>query len=224
VNEPALVPASTEVALTVGTLRHVTVTLADGTHRAHLLAGDVCALLGLTGLVATVTAAVSLDAQTYLRVHEGAAVVTRLTLTLDGVRELARLHPVDPAVAARVLAHVTRLSHRVAARDRRAPTRWGRQPIRRVVRDRGFSARAFVEAANALPLPGVAPLTVASYAAWSYGGCLPEANLVTRACALLDASPADLFDAAVLAAIPHRGRGRRQPRPVSASGPRPARP
>ncbi len=209
-----------EFALTVGTFRHVTVTVDADTRRDYVLASDACSLLGLPGLLHAITATLEPETKAYLRVTEGEVPVTRLALTLEGLRQLAT-RSADVDRATRLVTHVERVIRR--SRTRRsvtpAPTRWGRQPIRRLVSERGFSARSFVEAANELPLPGVAPLTAAAYAAWSYGGCLPQESLVTRAATLLDVTPAELFDAAVLAAMPHRGRGRRPPLTVGEPGP-----
>jgi len=213
---PPLATTTAEFALTVGTFRHVTVPVDADTRRHYVLAADACALLGLTGLVSTVTAGLAAETQAYLRVTEEGVAVTRLALTLDGVRQLVverkRLGTVDDR-ADRFLHQVERLVHRLRARRPGAQrvSRWGWQPIRRVVRERGLSSREFVEALNALPLPGVDLVTTANYAAWSYGGCLPQESLVTRATALLNVRPEALFDAAVLTALPNRGKGRRQP-------------
>lgn len=226
---PALPTTTVEFALTVGTFRHVTVAVDDATRLDYVLATDVCHLLGLTGLVHAVTATLTAETKAYLRVLENGVTVTRLALTLDGLRQLAaqreRLGG-DVGRASRLVAQVERLVRRSHSRRPAgaSATRWGWQPIRRMVRAHGFSARSFLEAANALPLPDVDPVTPANYAAWSYGGCLPQESLVIRASTLLNVTPEELFNPAVLAAMPNRGRGRRQPVALSesASGPQPA--
>jgi hypothetical protein len=92
---------------------------------------------------------------------------------------------------------------------RRKPTRWGWQPIRKVIQERGFSAKDFVQSANALDMPGVSHFTEGNFAAWSYGACLPAECLVKRAEALLNAPAHELFTDIVLANYRDRGPGKR---------------
>lgn len=92
------------------------------------------------------------------------------------------------------------------------PTRWGWQPLREVAKAQGFTARDFVESANALDLPGVPTFTDRNYAAWSYGGCLPAESLVTRAEKLLDVPREKLFTPEVLYHYKNRGVGKRHRR------------
>lgn len=99
------------------------------------------------------------------------------------------------------------------ARQLKGPdaSRWGWQPIRKVVKQAGLSGRAFVEKANALDLPHVETFSAGNYAAWSYGGCLPRESLVRRAEALFGIPREELFTEDVLKNLSHRGKGKRHP-------------
>jgi hypothetical protein len=100
-----------------------------------------------------------------------------------------------------------------SARQKKGPnaSRWGWQPIRDVVKSHNLSGRAFVDAANEVELTGVDTFSPGNYAAWSYGGCLPQESLVRRAEALFGVDRSKLFTEAVLNNMPYRGKGKRHP-------------
>jgi prophage antirepressor-like protein len=107
-----------------------------------------------------------------------------------------------------VLPSISKTGQYIMPRQQK-PTRWGWQPIRDVVRSRGYTGNDFTASANAIDLPGIATFTEASYRAWSYGTCLPAESLIARAEKLLNVPRAALFTEEVLANYESRGPGRR---------------
>jgi hypothetical protein len=180
----------------------------ESSGRVLVHAIDACLAIGAT---TEELDTVSTEERVELAIYDGGNLERSVLLTTDGVRQLASLNG-DPERSRFVAWVETELSpHRTG---HRAPnpnrTKWGWQPIRELVRDRGYTARRFTEEANALNLP-VDGFNQGNYIAWAYGGCLPAESLVTRACALLNVEPRDLFNADVLTAYPNRGKGRRRP-------------
>jgi len=173
-------------------------------YEPHLVAVDVAAALGLSGAWTT-------HAENLVNVHLGNQTVSTLNLTgLRGfVTQLAPSPDRD-----RFLAWAETTFGPKKRREPKGPdaSRWGWQPLRTWVKKANLSGREFVEKANALDLPGVDTFTAGNYAAWSYGGCLPQESLVKRAEMLLSMDRKDLFTAEVLENMPHRGRGRRHPK------------
>lgn len=200
--------SSAQYALTNYPVRHLTVPSAsDGAVDVLLVdAEDVCRVVGVDADAAFNDLLAS--EWTYVSVEENGAVVGRRLLTPAGV--VAVVRPDEDPERARFHRWIeTEL--RAPRAGRRAPnpnrTKWGWQPLREVMRERGYTARRFTEEANALDLP-VGRFNQGNLIAWAYGGCLPAESLVARACELLQVHPADLFNPDVLAAYPHRGKGR----------------
>jgi hypothetical protein len=193
--------------LTVAAVRHVVLEPNTPNARVLLYAADVIQVLNLDpddlGWIDDANGG-------HVTVYEDQTLTQPLLLTVEAVRQLA--HPEHNPEGARFVTWVeTELSPKKPAH--RAPnpnrTRWGWQPIRDLVRQRGYTAREFTEAANALELPGIDHFNQGNYVAWAYGGCLPAESLVERACALLGVQPIELFTEDVLQAYPDRGKGRR---------------
>lgn len=208
--------SSAQYALTNYPVRHLTVPSAsDGAVDVLLVdAVDVCHVVGID--VDAALDYLSASEWTYVSVEENGAVVGRRLLTPSGVEAVVRPNE-DPERHRFYRWIETEL--RTPRVGRRAPnpnrTKWGWQPLRELMRARGYTARRFTEEANALDLP-VGHFNQGNLIAWAYGGCLPAESLVVRACDLLGVPADELFNPDVLAAYPHRGKGRRR-HPVNQS-------
>lgn len=203
--QPPPTSQTSNYALTVAPVRHVT--LPSG--QVLVYAADALSVLGIASdeLLTDVV-----DGEhTYASVYENGELANPLLVTPAGVRNLVSLEPSPERerFAAWVETELTphRTGHRAPNPQR---TKWGWQPIRDLVRERGYTARRFTEEANALDLP-VGHFNQGNYIAWAYGGCLPAESLISRACVLLGVEPRDLFNQDVLIAYPNRGKGRRRP-------------
>lgn len=199
-------------ALTVAPVRYVKL----ASELVLLYAADVCQVLGSSP---EELAVVGDENGGYVPIYEGTNLVEPLVLTVAGVRQLVDLESTPERERFATWVETELVPHRTG---HRAPnpsrTKWGWQPIRDLVRERGYTARRFTEEANALELNGVDRFNQGNYIAWAYGGCLPAESLVTRACNLLNVDPTELFNADVLAAYPNRGKGRRRPAGEVAGG------
>jgi prophage antirepressor-like protein len=188
-------------------VRYVLVDTGVDGERALVYATDACHALDVP---TEALAAVTDDQRAHVTVYENGSLTETLVLTVTGVQQLTSQDG-DPKRSRFVTWVETELTPRRGGH--RAPnpqrTKWGWQPIRDLVRERGYTARRFTEEANALDLP-VDRFNQGNYIAWAYGGCLPAESLVTRTCALLSVEPRDLFNEDVLAAYPNRGKGRRR--------------
>jgi len=188
-------------------VRHLVLEPGTPSERVLVYAEDACLALGIHPDELTTLSPEERDlVDTYERFQ-----LTQVdAVTAAGVRRLADLDgdPERARFAAWVETELTprRGGHRTPNPNR---TKWGWQPIRDLVRERGYTARRFTEEANALDLP-VDSFNQGNYIAWAYGGCLPAESLVVRACELLNVTAADLFNPDVLAAYPNRGKGRRR--------------
>lgn len=206
----ALPPPTYQVAsypVTVAPVRYVVLERDTPSERVLLYAADVMQVLHVAP---EDFAWVSDEDNGYVAVYEGTTLTQPLVLTVEAVRQLA--HPEHNPEGARFLTWIeTELAPRRGSHRSPNPqrTKWGWQPIRDLIRDRGYTARTFTEAANALELEGIDHFNQGNYIAWAYGGCLPAASLVERACALLNVEPIHLFNEDVLQAYPSRGKGRR---------------
>lgn len=69
----------------------------------------------------------------------------------------------------------------------------GRQPVLDVLRSRGISMARFVEAINQLDLGDLPTVSGGNFANQAYGGCRVSRALATRASALLNLPPEELF-------------------------------
>src|SRR5512146_2840651 len=191
--------------VTVAAVRHVVLERGTPNERVLLYAADVMQVLNVGP---DDFAWVGDEDQGHVAVYEGLTLTEPLLVTVKGVRDLAHVDH-NPEGARFVEWIETEL---LPHRGHRAPnpqrTKWGWQPIRDLVRERGYTARTFTEAANALELEGIDRFNQGNYVAWAYGGCLPAASLVERACVLLNVEPIHLFHEDVLQAYPSRGKGR----------------
>lgn len=199
--------------LTFHPVRHVVLEPGTAEERPLVYAVDACAALGMN---LDELSALGPDELNHVDVYERFQLTQPAVVTVAGIRRLAELNgdPERARFAAWVETELTprRGGHRTPNPNR---TKWGWQPIRDLVRERGYTARRFTEEANALDLP-VDRFNQGNYIAWAYGGCLPAESLVVRACELLNVTVEDLFNPDVVAAYPHRGRGRRRrPREVT---------
>lgn len=180
-------------------------TILDG--QPYLYAVDVIEILGIQATGPERVAATPEPLRAEL--VNGDGMVTLLNVA--GVESLAD-GPVDEPFLAWVRSTFKPRRKRVLKGPE--ASRWGWQPIRDVVKASGYSGRSFVDAANKLDIEGVEHFSSGNYAAWSYGGCLPQDCLLIRAQQLLKAPAEALFTTEVLAALPNRGKGRRQATPA----------
>lgn len=207
------------VKVAVYPTEHATVRYVRHEDETRLFAADVVHALDGEQQIGLVT---SLPTEDLVTLMVGPDNV--LTLDLGGVEHLiGALNRIEDPAAQRFLAWAKATFGTKQRRQPKGPdaSRWGWQPLRKVIKQQGYSGREFVEKANALDLGDVPTFTAGNYAAWSYGGCLPQESLVVRAENLLDHDRKDLFTQEVLTNMPHRGRGKRHPkREVSSDGPK----
>ena len=173
-------------------------------YEPRLVAVDAATALGVNGAWTT-------KSENLINVHLGNETVS--TFNLAGLREFVAGLAQSPE-RDRFLTWAEVTFGPKKKREPKGPdaSRWGWQPLRTWVKKAGLSGREFVERANALDLPGTDTFTTGNYAAWSYGGCLPQESLVRRAEALLSMDRTELFTTEVLENLPHRGRGKRHPK------------
>jgi prophage antirepressor-like protein len=114
-----------------------------------------------------------------------------------------------------ILKQIRQKGYYSAGGEKRKITRWGWQPIREVMRQKGFTAKDLTHSANALDLPGIGSFNEGNFGAWSYGNCLPTESLIARAEMLLGVPREQLFTAEVLRSYKDRGPGRRRPKAVA---------
>ena len=175
------------------------------------VASDACGILGISDVSAACRKLEEADKGRYPLPTPG-GVQEVLTISEAGLYWLIvrsdkpQAKPFIRWVTHEVLPAIRRTGQYVVP-DRK-PTRWGWQPIRVIMREKGYTAKDFVQSANALNLP-VPTFSGGNFAAWSYGGCLPAESLVVRAEALLGEPRERLFTADVLANYQERGPGKR---------------